>query len=217
MLHHGDGLLRGEGIFASDSRPIPWKHLGITVVLAGSAYGLVMGSFDGRLLQAVFSGLKVPILVAISTIVCLPNFFVAFNLLGLREDFGAAVCGIVSAQATFALTLVSLAPLTAFCYVSEISYNTAKVVNVTMFAIACVGAQITLGRHFRPLIRKDPRHRRGLMAWFGLYTFVAVQLAWVLRPFIGSPDIETRLFRESAWGNAYVELYVTIARLLGGG
>jgi len=36
-------------------------------------------------------------------------------------------------------------------------------------------------------------------------------MAWVLRPFIGKPDLEARFFRDDAWDNAYVR----IARLIG--
>ena len=49
-----------------------------------------------------------------------------------------------------------------------------------------------------------------------LYVFVAIQLAWVLRPFIGSPNVPTRFFREDAWSNAYVVVLDTIWKTLGG-
>lgn len=205
LLTHVDGLLRGEGIYASGRTA--WRRLLLIVVLAGAGYGAVMGSFGGRPLQALFAAVKVPVLVSVSTAVCVPNFFIVHVLLGLRDDFAAALRGIVSAQATFALTLVSLAPLTALGYLSSSDYGFARLLNGAMFLLGLSAAQITLARHYGPLIRRDPRHRRGLAAWFVLYAFVAVQLAWVLRPFIGDPDQPTRLFRESAWGNAYVEIF----------
>jgi len=40
--------------------------------------------------------------------------------------------------------------------------------------------------------------------------FVAIQLAWVLRPFIGDPSRPTTFFRETAWGNAYVKIFVAL-------
>ena len=42
------------------------------------------------------------------------------------------------------------------------------------------------------------------VAWIALYVFVAIQLAWVLRPFVGSPELEVSFFRAEAWSNAYV-------------
>ncbi|MHC4470828.1 MAG: hypothetical protein ACYS99_07670 [Planctomycetota bacterium] len=67
-----------------------------------------------------------------------------------------------------------------------------------------MAAHVTLTRHYRALIVKDPRHRFGRLSWVVLYVFVAIQLAWVLRPFVGNPSLPTRFFREEAWDNAYV-------------
>jgi len=50
-----------------------------------------------------------------------------------------------------------------------------------------------------------------------LYVFVAVQLAWVLRPFVGSPNVPTRFFRENAWSNAYGVVIDEIGRSVGYG
>lgn len=213
-LTHVDGLLRGEGIYGSDRAATPWRQLFFIVLVAGAGYGAVMGSFGARPLQVLLAALKVPVLVAVSTAVCLPNFFIVQVTLGLRDDFTAALRGIVSAQATFALTLVSLAPITALGYLSGIDYDVARLLNGAMFLLGLIAAQITLGRHYRPLIRNNPRHRRGLLAWFVLYVFVAIQLAWVLRPFIGDPALPTRLFRESAWGNAYLEIFHILMGML---
>jgi len=35
---------------------------------------------------------------------------------------------------------------------------------------------------------------------------VAIQMAWVLRPFIGSPGNPAQFFRAESWGNAFVIL-----------
>ena len=64
----------------------------------------------------------------------------------------------------------------------------------------------TWARHYRPLVARNPRHRVGRAAWLFLYVFVAIQSAWVLRPFVGAPGLPTRFFREGAWSNAYVML-----------
>lgn len=39
---------------------------------------------------------------------------------------------------------------------------------------------------------------------------VAIQLAWVLRPYVGAPGAPVELFRAASWGNAYL----VILRLL---
>jgi hypothetical protein len=72
-----------------------------------------------------------------------------------------------------------------------------------MFAVASVTAQWVLRRRYGPLIARRPRHRLLLRAWLGIYIFVGIQMAWVLRPFVGSPDLPVQFFRKEAWGNAY--------------
>jgi len=48
-----------------------------------------------------------------------------------------------------------------------------------------------------------------------LQVFVAIQPAWVLRPFIGAPDRETTFLSQGTWSNAYVEITRVIFRVLG--
>jgi len=52
-----------------------------------------------------------------------------------------------------------------------------------------------------------------ILLWLVLYTFIGIQMGWVLRPFIGSPKLETAFFREEAWGNAYLEIFDVFYRL----
>jgi hypothetical protein len=154
---------------------------------------------------------KVPILLEVTTALCLPSHFVASTLLGLRADFPASLRGILASQAAMAVALLSLAPLLPVLYSSDIDYEAVTLWNGFFFLLAAVAGQAVLARHYRPLIRRNPRHRLTWALWFVLYVFVAIQLAWVLRPFIGTPDLEPRFFREDAWDNAYVRL----ARLIG--
>ena len=50
----------------------------------------------------------------------------------------------------------------------------------------------------------DVKTRLMLTAWLVLYCFVAVQLAWVLRPFIGDPQQPPQFLRPDVFQeNAY--------------
>ncbi len=170
-------------------------------------YGASMGSFGARAMQAAFAAVKVPILLSAATLVCLPNFYVVNTLLGLRDDFPAACRGIFAAQATLAVTLAAFAPVTLLAYASSGDYDFAIAFNGLAFAVGTLAAQVTLRRHYLALIATNPRHRLGRLSWVVLYVFVAIQLAWVLRPFIGSPGKPTNFLREEAWSNAYVVVF----------
>lgn len=212
-----DGVLRSEGVHAPGAQRVQGLSLAIALVVGGVVYGLAMGSYGLAPLQAAYSAAKTPLLLALTSLVCLPNFFVLNAVLGLRDDLAAALRGIFAAQATVALALASLAPLVLFAYVSGVSYPGAKLVNGGAFLLASLAGQLTLRRHYGPLIRRNARHGVALAVWLVLYQAVAIQLAWSLRPFIGSPDQATTFFREESWTNAYVEVLRAVGQVLGGG
>ena len=211
-----DGLLRAEGAYAVRGASVPWLRLATLVFVGGLAFGAVMGASTLRPMQSLYSGLKVPLLLAGSTAICITNFYAVNAALGLRDDFAAACRGVLAAQATLAVCLASLAPLTALVYVSSDNYRLAVVANGVFFAVATGAGQVTLRRHYRPLIASDPRHRLAKLAWVTLFVFVAIQGAWVLRPFIGAPGLPPSFLREDLWSNAYVVVSRTVWELLTG-
>jgi hypothetical protein len=170
----------------------------------GLAYGAVMGSFGGRPLQVVYSAVKVPFLLSATVALCLPSVFMLNTLLGVRGDFAEAMRAIVASQAGVTVFLASLAPLTLFWYASTTNYHASILFNGGMFAIASLGAQVILRRGYRPLMARNPRHRWLLRAWLVLYSFVGIQMGWLLRPFIGNPEGPVQFTRPEAWDNAYV-------------
>ena len=184
------------------------------VVVGGLIYGGAMGTFGGWRWQIVYSAVKVPMLIATCTAVCLPTFYVLHLLLGIGDDFGAAFRGILAGQATMAICLAAMAPVTMFFYASITSYQVAVLGNGAPFLLATIAGQVTLSRRYAPLIARDDRHVLTRNAWMFLYMFIAIQAAWVLRPFIGWPDAPVRFFREEAWDNAYVRIFRSILRVV---
>jgi hypothetical protein len=221
VIAHVDAVLRAEGAWAVGRGRVPWAGLAAIVGAGGLAYGAAMGSFGLRAEQSLYSAVKVPLLLAVSTLVCLPSFYAMNAVLGLREDFAAACRGVFASQATVAAGLASLLPVTLTGYASSSDYRFAVVLNGACFLAAALAGQRTLGRHYAPLVRANPRHHVARAAWLALYVFVAIQLAWLLRPFVGDPALEPRFLREEAWSNAYVVVARTVwelvSRALGGG
>jgi hypothetical protein len=212
-----DDFLRGRGVFAPDAPPsgrLPWLLL--LLITCGVFYGAVMGTYSGltltRLHQLLYSGVKVPLLLLATFLLCLPSFFVINTVAGVRDDFGEVLRAVVATQSCITVVLAGLAPVTAFWYLSCGDYQQAVLFNAVMFGIATAAGQVIVRRYYGPLIRRSPRHRQLLWAWFLLYAFVGIQMAWVLRPYIGDPHQPVAFFRSGAWGNAYV----VIARLIAG-
>lgn len=205
-------LLTAEGRYAVGRERVPWARIAFVVVLSGTVYGAAMGSLGWRERAILYSALKVPILLLAALALCLPSSWVVHALLGLRDDFPAALRGILSAQGTLALALVSLAPVTAFFYACGIAYGPALFLNGCAFLVALGAAQVTLARHYRPLVQRDPRHKLALASWFVLYAFTTIKVGWVLRPFVGDPELPVTFLREGRWAdNPYVNLFWNVA------
>jgi hypothetical protein len=215
LFHAIDDFLRGRGAFAPEA-PLAGRlrWLVILVVVCGPLYGAVMGTFSGlapgRFHQLVYSGVKVPLLLLATFLLCLPSFFVINTIAGLREDFGRVLRAVIGTQSCVTVVLAGLAPLTVVWYLSCADYRLALLFNALLFGVASLAAQVVVRRYYGPLIRRSQRHRQLLRAWFLLYAFVGIQMAWVLRPFIGDPTLPVAFFRAEAWGNAYV----VVARLV---
>jgi hypothetical protein len=221
MLFQADSLLRAKPWAVEDTHATKkLAQLGLMVAVFGITYGAVMGSFGGvlgeRFWQVVFSAVKVPFLLLGTFVLSLPSFFVVNTLFGLRSDFSYSLRALLATQAGLTIILASFAPFTAVWYTSSSNYQGAILFNTLMFGCASVVAQWLLRRFYEPLIRRNPRHRILLRAWLVIYAFVGIQMAWVLRPFIGYPDAPTQFFRQDAWGNAYVRLANILWTFLGG-
>jgi len=194
--------------------------LSLAIVVFGMFYGGVMGAYGGlagpRVWQVVYSAVKVPFLLTTTFLLSLPSFVVINTLLGLRGDLARVVRALMATQAGLTIILASLAPFTAFWYISGNAHQAAILFNGLMFAVASFSAQWMLRREYMPLIRSNPRHRWMLRTWLVIYVFVGIQMGWVLRPFIGDPGMPVQFFREGSWSNAYEVVILMIWRAVTG-
>lgn len=203
-----DDLLRAA--LRPGEHEISPRVLARAVVLGGAMQGAIMGAYallnGGSAWFIVISAIKVPLFLAITASLMLPAFYVLYALLGLGDQFKAALRALVAGQAAFALILASIAPLTLVFYVSGASYRGALTFNLVMFALAGIASQKAVRIRFKRLLEADNRHSKLLSIGFGLWAFVAVQLAWNLRPFVGNPDAPAQFLRPDAFTNAYLAI-----------
>lgn len=62
----------------------------------------------------------------------------------------------------------------------------------------------------RPVSSERTMARRTFQVWVVIYALVGAQMGWILRPFIGSPDLKFEWFR-----NREANIFIDIARTLG--
>lgn len=218
LLVETDDFLRGCGRFALTAKvSTRFKWLLGFVIVFGAFYGMIMATYTGlapgRFHQLLYIAVKVPMLLLVSFFLCLPSFFVMNTILGLREDFRQALSAVIATQSCLAIVLACLAPVTVLFYLSTTNYPAALNFNGAVFAVASLTAQVVTRRYYSPLIRKSGRHRLMMYLWFVIYIFVAMQMAWCLRPFLCSPNMPVTFFRDEKWGNAYVEIFRNIVAM----
>lgn len=219
LLLQADDVLRQrlDARGQSDRRTV--VALVTSTIVFGGLYGAAMGSFGGvvgeRLWQVLYSASKVPLLLLATFVVSLPSFLVLNVLFGVGGDLARVVRALAAAQAGVGIVLASLAPITILWNISFGDYAVAVLYNAVAFAVASFAGQWLLRGYYRPLIARRPRHRYLMRAWLGVYAFVGIQMAWVLRPFVGDPGSSVQFFREDSWGNAYTVVWGLAVRVLG--
>lgn len=193
--------------------------LGVTYGLAMGLYALLSTKAPETppwhgLAQMAATSVKVPLLFLLTVAVTFPSLYVTSALAGSRLRPGATSRLIVRAIAVHLVVLASVGPITAFFTLCTESYSFMKLLNVAFFAFggfaflhflrkSLVGA-LTVDRPREPEkaaldTESTPRPSRAptfvFRTWCVIYGVVGAQMGWVLRPFVGSPDLPFELFR----------------------
>lgn len=212
-------ILRGESASREGLENLSLPTLVGLIFLCGAIYGCAMGSYNAaggpRLLQALCSGVKVPLLIVLTFCVSLPSFFIFNTVFGLREDFRLSLRALISSQAGQMALLASLMPYVLLWNASCPAHELTILFNGLLFGISTIGGHLILRRAYRTLIARDPRHLAILRIWLVTYAFVGIQLGWTLRPFVGDPRAPTAFLRADSLTNAYVTLFEIVRRVLG--
>ena len=218
LLRVDQFLRRDSALTNRRARDVVRAQLAI-ILLCGALYGAVMGSYNGLAgdgwKQVLLSATKVPILFFVTFLLCLPSYFVFNVLAGLHADFPRVLNALLSFQSLASIVLASLAPITGLMNISTTNYGFIVLWSGIMFAVASALGHWRMRQEYRALIAGHPRHRQLLRVWTTLYVFVGIQMAWVLRPFVGDPTKPFQIVRPSAWGNAYVEVIELVLRVFG--
>lgn len=220
-----------------------WPVVRMNLLLA-AAYGACMGVFglfgrpEPEVRQLVASVLKVPALFLLTLLVTFPSLYVFNTLLGSRLRLSELARLLAAAMAVLLAVLAAFGPIVAFFSVTTVSYPFILLLNVAVFAVA--GA-FGLGFLFRtldqlaraaagrptvvptedeplPVARRagalGPETNRVFYVWTVVFGLVGAQMAWVLRPFVGSPDAPFTWFRPRE--SSFVEAIVRSLRALAG-
>lgn len=188
--------------------------LGIIFALS-ALHGLTMGLSSGPL-QMLSSAIKVPVLYLVTLAVCFPMLYVVNVIMGSRLGFLQTLALILLAMALSAILLAACSPIAVFFSVTGSSYHFLKLLNVAIFAFSGIWGMLGLWRGLHAMCEISdlfPRQAvRILQIWIVIFAFVGTQMAWSLRPFIGTPDMGFQIFRAQE-SNFYQGVWSSIAGL----
>lgn len=221
ILLSGDPEKMNAEVFQCDARAL-FDYC--VIICAGCGlYGLTVGLWRAPL-QAFYAALKFPLLIFLTSAGnALLNGTLA-QLLGSGLSFRRTSIAILMSFAVAAVILGGFSPITLFIILnapplgSERDVTGHSVVLLShVFLIAYAG--ILANRHLLRLLEKTSggygRARKVLFSWLAGNLFLGSQLAWVLRPFFGSPRLVVQFLRDDplrgnfyeAVGHAFMRLF----------
>lgn len=228
LLRNHEDVIEAVQDESTGSRTTGYCYL-IFVILS-ALYGLIMGSFslmhgynDG-VSYALAAFLKLPVLFLATLAICLPLLYVLNVLIGARAPFKVVFGVLGGSLAVTSILLASCALILAFFMLSTKNYAFIWLLNVGIFTLAGLYGVWFLGKAMRILASKGTDEEsvsraanvKTIIRWW-LITFgiVGTQMAWLMRPFIGSPGVPFTFFRPQD-SNFYIALIHSLTKLLGG-
>jgi hypothetical protein len=224
-----DRLLRGEFTRRDDLLAgrvdVPVATLVVADLVLGCSYGAFMGLYAAlrkeapSTTQLAYTTVKVPLLFLLTLFVTFPSLYVFGALGGSVLRFRQSLRLLLVALTVNFAVLASFGPVTGFFTLSTDSYPFMVLLNVVVFAIAGLIGVGFLRRALRVLFDGDPaaatvetrqRSERSQIiftVWSLIFGVVGAQMAWILRPFVGTPELPAEFLRprESNFFAAVIE------------
>ena len=191
----------------------------VLLIAFSGIYGVVMGSYNG-VFQAISSGVKVPLLFLLSLLVCFPAFFILQHVLGSKLGLWQMLTVILSGFVMIALIMAAFSPIVLFFLITGDNYSFLKLLHVAIFGVASLfGMKTILDGLTFCCEKRNVYPKIGVVVfrfWILILAFVGMQLAWNLRPFIGSRGLPFEVVRQRE-GNFYLAVIQSAADLVEAG
>ena len=195
-------------------------HLSV-IVLGSAAFGAAMGAWRAPQ-QAVYTALKFPLVILLTTLGNgLLNGMLA-PLLGLDLRFRQSLLAVLLSYSITAAILGAFspivfflvwntAPMAAHSAAAQTGHNFLLIAEVVIIAGAGMAGNLRLLELLRRLAGRADVAQRVLFAWLAGNLLLGSQLSWILRPFVGSPNLPVEFFRPTALqGNFFESIWQII-------
>ena len=204
-------------------QPQTATHCAFAILVGCGLYGATVGIWRAPV-QGAYTAAKFPLLIFLT---CAGNALlngILAQLLGSGLSFRQTSLAILMSFATAALVLGALSPITLFVIANAPPLASSQAVaghSVTLLMhVAVIAYAGVLGNHrLHRLVERMSGSRaialRVMISWLAGNLLLGAQLAWVLRPFIGSPHIPVQFLRDDPMrGNFYEAVWRALTHLL---
>ncbi len=183
-----------------------------------SMYGFAMG-FHQSILQSLMSAIKLPFLYFFTSLITFPAFHFISLYLGSRTKPTQTLLVCLNGAAVVAVLAGSFSPIALFFTLSGSSYSFLVLMHVSILAFCSIAGASTIEKNLRDIRKKTgevlPKGAGScFFVWVFMCAIVGTQLAWMMRPFVGSSDTFT--FINTDKGNFYEAVFKSLIGLLGG-
>jgi len=199
-------------------RPLGIRTSIVTIACCGAAYGAALGAWNGGRLAA-YAAAKLPIVLLATTAVTLVFNTAAAGVIGRRARLRDVAAVTLSGMAVASMLLASLVPVILLFDVSlppagagsRTTHNLLYLLHTVAVASAGLAGVGVMWRALRSLSGSGPTAFRILCVWLVSMAVVGGEVAWALRPFVGSVYLTVVFVREDALdGNVYEFIWTDI-------
>jgi hypothetical protein len=211
LLLRAEPAMLGSWLEAAQGR---WVAFCLAAIVVGTGlYGAAMGCWRAPL-QGVFVALKLPLIVLLTSFGNAVLNGMLAPLLGVNIGLRQTFLGVLMSFTIAAAILGAFSPVVAFMVWNAPpmssppgslrgAYTLILLAHVLIIAFAGVTGNVRLLRLLEQF-GGPAKARRVLVAWLAGNFLLGSQLSWILRPFIGSPDLRVEFLRATAFqGNFY--------------
>ena len=206
----GNGAWLRQQVVQGEGRSL--MTYGAIIGVGCGLYGVTVGLWRAPQ-QSLYTALKFPLLIFLTSAGnALLNGILA-QLLGSGMSFRQSACAILMSFAVAAVILGGLSPVTLFVVLNAPPLESSSALTghsiVLLTHVLVIGyAGVMANRHLFRLLEETSgqrAHARAVLcSWLAGNLFLGSQLAWILRPFIGSPKLAVQFLRDDPLrGNFY--------------
>lgn len=194
------------------------------IACCGAAYGAALGAWNGPLLAA-YAAVKLPVVLLATTAVTLVFNSAAAAAMGCRARLREVAEVTLGGMAVASVLLASLVPVVVLFDLSmppagsaaRTTHNLLYLLHTAAVGTAGLAGVGVMWRALRALSGSRGTAARVLCVWLASLAVVGGEVAWALRPFVGSVYLPVVFVRPDALdGNVYEFMWTDIRPHLAG-